>query len=240
MTELEFVNRASASLVKTDGKDDDVALAAWVSFSANEPERLNDREGVERLISFLMREEHNSPFEHSHFTFMIDCPFFVAREFHRHRTQAYNEVSGRYVELKPRFYVPPTSRPAVQRGKAGAYYFEPDVEIMAEAADNLREKNKWDWEHYERQLSLGVAKEVARMGLPLNMMTQFYATVSARNLIHFLGLRTSPQALYEIRQVAGDMELILAQTMPMTYAAWQQKKAYWEEFRQWKKDKHGK
>lgn len=232
---IEFVDRASAMLVKTDGNDDDVALAAWVSFAANEPERLEDQEGVARLIDFLMREEHNSPFEHSHFTFMIDCPFFVAREFHRHRTQAYNEVSARYTVLKPRFYVPGAGRPAQQEGRPGAYYFVENEGVRKCYVADLKEKNKWDWKHYEDQLALGVPKEMARMGLPMNTMTQFYATVSARNLIHFLGLRTSPQALYEIRQVAGDMELILSEHMPLTYDAWQKKKALWEEFRIWKK-----
>jgi thymidylate synthase (FAD) len=237
LTEIEFTDRPSARLVKTNANDDDVVLAAWVSFAMDEPERLENREGVERLIGFLMREEHNSPFEHSHFTFKIDCPFFVAREFHRHRTQAYNEVSGRYTELEPRFYIPGKGRPAEQVGRPGAYFFIPNEPIRAEYADALREKNKWDWEHYEHMLQLGAPKEMARMGLPLNMMTQFYATVSARNLIHFLGLRTSEQALYEIRQVASDMELILARTMPLTWKAWNDKKALWEEFREWRKNR---
>lgn len=240
MSKIEFVTRPSAVLAKpTNASDDDVALAAWVSFAADEPERLENRAGVERLIAFLMREEHNSPFEHSHFTFRVDCPFFVAREFHRHRTQAYNEVSGRYTELQPRFYVPGQGRPAEQKGKAGAYFFVENEQVRYEYADDLREKNKWDWEHYERQLKNGVPKEMARMGLPLNMMTQFYATVSARNLIHFLEMRTSEQALYEIRLVAGDMEEILAEHMPLTYKAWNDKKALWAEFRAWKEQRNG-
>jgi thymidylate synthase (FAD) len=125
----------------------------------------------------------------------------------------------------------------VQVGKPGAYHFEMDEQLAFEASDNLMEKTKWDWEHYQRQLSLGVAKEVARMGLPLNLMTQFYATVNARNLLHFIGLRTSPHALYEIRIVAHDMEEILAEHMPLTYKAWETKQALWAEFKEWKKNR---
>ena len=78
------------------------------------------------------------------------------------------------------------------------------------------------YEQYEDLVSEGVAKEVARMILPLNLMTQFYATVNPRNLAHFLELRSSEQALYEIRQVAADMEKCFEKQMPMTYRAWKE------------------
>jgi thymidylate synthase (FAD) len=172
------------------------------------------------LINFLMREKHMSPFEHGSFTFKIDCPIFVAREFHRHSTMVYNEVSGRYTEMKPRFYVPGNSRPVVQQGKAGQYTFTEDSNLLYRSIGHIAASTSVAWDHYQSMLNEGVAKEVARMALPNNLMTQFYATVNPRNLMHFLGLRTSPQALYEIREVAEDMEKALAEQMPMTYDAW--------------------
>lgn len=225
MTEIEFVTRPTATLIQSNATDDMVAMAAWVSFDRDSEERLGDSKRVGGLINFLMREQHMSPFEHGSFTFKIDCPLFVAREFHRHRTMAYNEVSGRYTEMKPRFYIPAMDRPMVQKGKAGQYYFEPDNNLAWKSQLAIGSATHTAWREYQNMLEAGVAKEVARMALPLNMMTQFYATVNPRNLMHFLGLRTSPQALYEIKQVAEDMEDALCMTMPLTYHAWKDNNA---------------
>jgi thymidylate synthase (FAD) len=222
MTEIEFVTKPSATLVQTNASDEMVAMAAWVSFDRDSEERLEDKPRMQGLINFLMREKHMSPFEHGSFTFKIDCPIFVAREFHRHRTMAYNEVSGRYTEMKPRFYVPGDSRPVVQKGKAGNYHFEEDPVNLKLAQASIKVVTEQAWAGYRAMLKDGTAKEVARMALPNNLMTQFYATVNPRNLMHFLGLRSSEQALYEIREVAYDMEVALQEAMPMTYMAWKQ------------------
>src|ERR1043165_1362547 len=92
-----------ATLERALASDLQVCRAAWVS-QAGEDARIKDTDRPERLIGFLYRNKHMSPFEHGMFTFMVHCPIFVAREFHRHRTQSYNEVSGRYSELEPEFY----------------------------------------------------------------------------------------------------------------------------------------
>ena len=220
MTEIEFVTRPSATLVQSNASDDMVAMAAWVSFDRDSEERLQDRERMRGLINFLYKNKHMSPFEHGSFTFKIDCPLFVAREFHRHRTMSYNEVSGRYTEMKPRFYTPSLERPMVQQGKAGQYYFVSDEELAWTAQTAIGNATYTAWREYKNMLEAGVAKEVARMTLPLNLMTQFYATVNPRNLMHFLELRSSEQALWEIRAVAYDMEQHLRQKMPLSYAAW--------------------
>lgn len=221
MTDIEFVDRSYVTLVKHNASDDDVAMAAWVSFDRDSEDRLEDRDRVAGLIKFLEFNDHMSPFEHSHFTFKIDTPLFVAREFHRHRTMSYNEVSGRYTEMKPRFYIPGPTRPLIQEGKAGRYTFvEGTPEQYRSMKETLEEASQTAWDHYQNAMQFGVAKEVARMSLPLNLMTQFYATVNARNLMHFLKLRTSEQALYEIREVALAMEKIFQRAMPLTFNAW--------------------
>ena len=217
---IEFVSYARAELIKTNASDVDVARAAWVS-NYGEDAREKDAEHIEGLINFLYRERHMSPFEHGSFTFFIDCPLFVAREFHRHRTFSYNEVSGRYSELKPRFYVPPRERPLIQAGKVGAYNFtQGSDEQYALVKRHLELNAKEAWKSYSSLIQNGLAREVARDVLPLNLMTQFYATVNPRNLMQFLDLRNHPQALYEIRQVAIEMEKFFEVVMPLTYTAY--------------------
>lgn len=180
------------------------------------------------LINFLYRERHMSPFEHGSFTFYIDTPIFVAREFMRHRTFSYNETSGRYKELSPRFYLITDDRPLSQKGKVGAYRFEegtPEQYGNVYANTTLSYVNAW--QSYQNMLEKGVAKEVARNVLPVGTMTQFYATANPRNIMQFLMLRNDPNALKEIRDVAVKIEEKFAQAMPLTYEAF--KKYDWRD-----------
>lgn len=216
----EFHSEVGVSLVKHNASDEDVARAAWVSNFADDA-RTKDTGKIDGLINFLYANKHMSPFEHGSYTFFIDCPIFVAREFMRHRTFSYNEVSGRYRELDGRFYVPGADRPLVQKGKVGAYTFEAGTdEMYKEMRKDQMEAFEFCWDKYQKQLSDGVAKEVARGVLPVSIYTQFYATVNPRNLMQFLTLRNDKHALYEIRDVAVQMEKVFADTMPITYKAY--------------------
>src|SRR5574338_493777 len=205
-------------LIKTNACDEDVARAAWVS-NIGEDARTKDAGRIKGLINFLYLNKHMSPFEHGSFTFFIDCPIFVAREFMRHRTFSYNEKSGRYSEMEPKFYLPPSSRPTVQKGKIGQYRFERDDALIPVIDNSQKAAYTVVWSEYQEQLSHGVAKEVARNPLSLGMYTQFYATCNPRNLMQFITLRAEPDALYEIRDVADQMAEYLEETMPLTYAA---------------------
>lgn len=215
---IEYVSKSDVELIKTNATDDDVALAAWVSNNLDSVDRLENRDRVKGLINYLYREQHMSPFEHGSFTFKVDCPIFVTREFQRHRTWSYNEVSGRYTELAPRFYLPKRERPLIQQGKIGQYYFTPgsDEQYVQMVASKKR-TIETAWREYKLQLELGVAREVARDELPVAIYTQFYATANPRNVMQFLILRTAPNALYEIREVANKIEEHFASTMPITY-----------------------
>lgn len=221
--EIKYVSDVSAQLIKTNASDDDVCHAAWVSTASDHLDREADDGKKQGLINFLYRNRHMSPFEHGSFTFLIDCPIFVAREFHRHRTWSYNEVSGRYKELEPRFYLPSTARPVVQKGKIGNYTFEMDKPLMDTVRAVHKNSFREAWTSYQFLLANDVAKEVARNVLPVAIMTQFYATANPRNVMQFLDLRNDGPALYEIRQVAIQMEEAFAKAMPMTYNAY---KAY--------------
>ncbi len=217
---VALIDHSTVELVKHNASDEDVAYAAWVS-NFGEGAKVRDTGNIDKLIGFLYRNKHMSPFEHGSFTFFVDTPIFVAREFMRHRTWSYNETSGRYKELDPRFYLVPDDRPLVQEGKVGHYTFVPgspglthDVKAMQAYSFGVA------WESYQKALQLGAAKEVARNVLPLSTMTQFYATANPRNVMQFLTLRNDKHALKEIRDVAVRIEEEFATAMPLTYDAY--------------------
>lgn len=164
----------------------------------------------------------NSPFEHNAFTFKVEAPIFTVNQLVRHRIASYNIESGRYRELEPVFYVPSPSRPVVQVGKTGDYQFkeaDQDSRISSVVRGTIYGSSEDAWESYEFLLSQGVAKEVARMVLPLNIYSSLYVTMNARTLMNFLRLRNESHAQCEIREMAQRMEVILAEKMPMTYRA---------------------
>lgn len=265
MSDIEFVDGSTVTLVDKMGSDDDVCHAAWVSNFANrlDPdhvrptsrewsygyynEKTDKYEPSERakawdsktqgLINFLYRERHNSPFEHATMKFYIETPIFVAREFMRHRTWSYNEMSGRYTELPPRFYLINSDRPVVQSGKIGAYNFNHGTDeqygkVFAETANAYQAA----WDAYQTMLDAKVAREVARNVLPVGIMTQFYATANVRNVMQFLLLRNDSHALAEIRQVAERIEEEFAKAYPKTYNAfktydWREERSELEQLR---------
>ena len=120
MTDIKYRSDMTVELVQSMGSDEMVAMSARVSTGAGASTPEKDA----GLINYLMRDRHGSPFEHNAFTFYIEAPIFVFREFMRHRIASYNEESGRYKELEPVFYVPDMKRKLIQKGKPGAYEFE--------------------------------------------------------------------------------------------------------------------
>lgn len=221
MTEIEFTNEQSVDLVDFMGGDDQVAMSAWVSFKRDSEERLADRDKVKGLINFLYKNQHMTPFESSVFTFRIETPIFVAREFFRHRSASYNEMSGRYTIMPYKFYFSEPDRPLKQVGKPGQYSFVEGTYAQRKTYEGHRRRIYPELvKAYQEEIDQGIAKEVAREILPFGIYTQFYVTMNARNLMHFLNLRTDPTALHEIRLLAGKMEEALAEKMPMTYEAY--------------------
>lgn len=224
---MQTIDHMSVELIKHNASDEDVAFAAWVSNFAAEA-RNRDTSRIAGLINFLYSERHMSPFEHGSFTFFVDCHLAVAREFMRHRTFSYNETSGRYKELEGRFYLPPFGRPLVQEGKVGAYTFGPGTEEQYEImVDAHLQSFNMAWSQYQRMLGAGIAKEVSRGVLPVNLFTQFYATANPRNIMQFLILRNDSNALKEIRDVAVVIEAEFAKAMPLTYAAFAKERDTW-------------
>lgn len=210
-------------LYRASASDLDVARAAWVSQDEAAHAKEAEAGRIEGLIRFLWRNHHTSPFEHGQFTFIVTTPLFVAREFMRHRTFSFNEISGRYTVLPDVFYLPPASRPLRQEGKVGAYRFESGSQEQVDLVRNTITANTANcYVAYHRMLDAGIAREVARDVLPVNVMTSFWATVNPRNLMHFLNLRSAPDALVEIQEVAAEMEQHFAQQMPVTHRVWRE------------------
>jgi thymidylate synthase (FAD) len=212
-------------LVNHMGSDESVCKAARVSTLGSASIDSDESAG---LINFLAKNRHGSPFEHNAMTFLIRAPIFVWREFMRHRIGfSYNEQSGRYMELAPEFYIPPPKRPLIQIGKAGAYTFEiGNIEQYTTMRRALTLSYETAWDSYQTQLAFGVAKEVARMCLPVAIYSSAYVTCNARSLMSFLSLRIKDEdstfpsyPMWEIEQVAKGMEKIFATLFPATHTA---------------------
>jgi thymidylate synthase (FAD) len=207
------------------GNDERVCQAARVSTKGA------DAVGTEvswGLVNHLMANRHGTPFEHGMITFRIGAPIFVWREFMRHRIGiSYNEQSGRYMELEPVFYVPPTHRPLVQEGKQSQYNLVDGTDGQHNLVMHaLHQAYSAAWESYQMQLQANVAKEVARVCLPLAIFSSAYVTMNPRSLMHFLSLRTKVEGSkfpsypqWEINQVATSMEIIFENYWPLTYKA---------------------
>lgn len=218
--------------MRSSAHDSDVLFAARVSTQGEQTLEAAQDEHVDvsrsrGLINYLMRDRHGSPFEHNSMTFYVHAPIFVFREFMRHRIASYNEESGRYRELNPVFYVPGPDRNLVQVGKPGAYEFLPGTDEQTALVDSEARRVSTDaFDSYQRMLEAGVAREVARIVLPLNIYSSMYVTMNARSLMNFLSLRTKrdgtlfpsfPQR--EIEMAAEQMEQHFAELMPLTFAA---------------------
>jgi thymidylate synthase (FAD) len=235
-TDVRFRSDMTVELIRSSASDSDVLFAARVSTQGEqtlEKARAGDEGGNERrdrgLINYLMRDRHGSPFEHNSMTFYVQAPIFVFREFMRHRIASYNEESGRYRELRPVFYVPGPDRKLTQTGRPGKYVFvdgTPEQHELVQA--ETRRACTEAYAAYRRMLAAGIAREVARIVLPLTIYSSMYVTLNARSLMNFLSLRTTrdgatfpsfPQR--EIEMCAELMEAEWARLMPLTHAAFE-------------------
>ena len=228
---VTFRSDVTVELVRASAQDADVLFAARVSTQGEQSlDQLDADAGRSKgLINYLMRDRHGSPFEHNSMTFYVQAPIFVFREFMRHRIASYNEESGRYRELRPVFYVPGPQRRLQQRGKPGHYEFvEGTPEQLELVQAETRRVCEEAYAAYQRMLAAGVAREVARIVLPVTIYSSMYVTMNARSLMNFLSLRTAregstfpsfPQR--EIEMCAERMEELWAGLMPLTHAAFE-------------------
>jgi len=224
MAELSYLDDVEVKLIDSMASDLSVTRSAQVSVKGeNKPET-----DTPRLINYLLSARHGSPFEHATMTWFVKAPIFVFREFQRHRIASYNEMSGRYTQLLPEFYVPNAERPLVNVGSSARPEFAPGTESQYDLmVESFLETYELAWEKYEIMLEAGIANEVARAVLPVGIFSQMYVTMNARALMNFLSLRidheesavrSRPQ--HEIQLVAQKMEEDFKTLMPHTWESW--------------------
>ncbi|MDR2494218.1 MAG: FAD-dependent thymidylate synthase [Spirochaetaceae bacterium] len=198
--EFPVLDKGFVRLVDYLGGDRRVVQAARVSYG---PGTRSCREDT-GLIEYLLRNRHTSPFEQVVLTFHVKLPIFVARQWVRHRTARLNEISGRYSVLKDDFYLPRPEDVAAQsadnkQGRADAPF---EAEAAREARACLAEEQRAAYAAYKIRVDTGIARELARINLPLSLYTEMYWQIDLRNLFHFLELRLHRHAQKEIREYA--------------------------------------
>lgn len=198
------------ALIRQMGEEVDVVNAARVSFGKMKSGEVDEKDI--HLMEHLIANNHTSPFEHVHFTFLVHCPIFVQRQWIRHRTANVSELSRRYTDEDIEFYIPETLRTQAQKDRQCsnddiALFSSEMVETMKHAVDVA-------YEAYDKMLQCGICREQARMVLPQSLMTTFWWTIDLHNLMHFLSLRDDGHAQKEMRQYAIAIKQILKPGFP--------------------------
>jgi len=217
--EFKVLNHGFVRLVDYMGGDESIVQAARVSYGKGTKTVSEDR----TLIRYLMRHQHTTPFEMVEFKFHIKLPIFVARQWIRHRTANVNEYSGRYSIMPEEFYVPEESVIKYQNSlnKQGRDNEEVPPEIRKRVLEILLQEQKSSFNGYQEMLEYNIARELARINLPLSLYTQWYWKIDLHNLFHFLKLRMDKHAQYEIRVYAEKMAEIVKVIVPMAYEAFE-------------------
>lgn len=205
------------SLVDYMGSDDDVERAARVSYGFG-TRKVSQTRG---LIRYLRRHRHTTPSEMVEFKFHCAMPMFVARQWIRHRTASVNELSARYSLMPLLFYKPEQEQFALQSksNKQGREGGAPD-DVYREAVARWERLRADAGDAYGWMLEEDVAREIARIDLPLSTYTQWYWKIDLHNLLHFLTLRVDPRAQWEIQQFAGVIAGMVKRVAPLSYEAW--------------------
>lgn len=191
-----------------------------------EAARMSTNKGFEgwekdfKLLAFLWENKHHTPFEMAGITIEVKAPIFVFREWHRHRTQSYNEMSARYVPLPNENYIPSISRLMLNGGsnKQAQGIMLPCNENQAtNFIDELQQIYAMQQELYESALARGIPKELARIHLPVGRYSRMRASCNLRNWFHFLSLRMADNAQWEIRQYANAVAEFVKELFPKSY-----------------------
>lgn len=219
---INVLDHGFVRLVDHMGDDMSIVRAARVSYNA-EKRTGEDAGKDEKLIRYLMSHKHTSPFEAVTFTFEVKAPIFVFRQWHRHRTASYNEVSARYSELPEEFYVPAPEQVGVQsRDNKQMRVTDGEARQDADAFNAvLRANSERCFNNYHTALRHGIPRELARCMLPLNTYSHMFVTLNLHNLLHFLKLRLHEHAQYEIRVYADAMMALIEPIVPMAISAFE-------------------
>lgn len=212
-------------LIPLDSKklmcDSAVVQAARVSYGHG----LKDYETDTKLINYLYKHKHTTPFEMVKFKFHIKAPIFVARQWFRHRMASYNEISGRYTELKEEIYIPEKissqSKINKQLSSNDNLFNNNDINNLINYGNIY---NKIQYKNYKKLIDAGVSRETARINLPLSLFTEFYFSIDLHNLLNFIKLRNSKYAQHEIKLYASKIQNLIEPLCPITMKAFNEHK----------------
>lgn len=216
---IKVLNYGHVLLVDSMGNDLSISRAARVSYNAQ------GRPEDEKLIKYLWKNKHTTPFEAVTFTFDVKAPIFVFRQWHRHRTWSFNELSARYREIAGEFYLPDPRLIGTQSAsskQARDITLEHDYQKRKNETDFAGSTMVDAYHAYEQLLKSGWPRELARTVLPLATYSHMQATVNLLNLMKFLTLRTHEHAQYEIRVYAQAMLELVRPIVPIAIAAWEE------------------
>lgn len=216
---IPCLDKGFVRLVDVMGDDAAIVQAARVSYGSGTKKVHEDR----GLIRYLLRHMHTTPFEMVEFKFHIKLPIFVARQWIRHRTANVNEYSGRYSEMKDEFYVPAIDQVRAQsvsnkQGRADEAFPVDEAERIIAMMESSQQQA---YAEYQQMLSQDLAREIARINLPVSNYTEWYWKIDLHNLFHFLRLRIDAHAQYEIRVYAQAMADLIKPYVPMAYEAFE-------------------
>jgi thymidylate synthase (FAD) len=200
-----------------EGKTADIAIvqAARVSYGQGTKQVSEDR----GLIRYLARHRHSTPFEMIEFKFHHVMPIFIARQWIRHRTANVNEYSARYSVVRDRFYHPSIENVRKQSAANRQGGDEPMDELTAKEFSDYLDKVEANYADYQKLIDKGVARELARIGLPVSVYTEWYWKIDLHNLFHFLSLRMDAHAQQEIRDFANAMFALVRPIVPVAAEA---------------------
>lgn len=220
---VDLLDHGLVRLVDHMGSDLSVVRSARVSYDAAWRAG-QDAGSDERLIHRLMKDKHSTPFESVEFQFEVKAPIFVFRQWHRHRTWSYNELSARYRELPEEFYLPDAEIIGEQStiNKQGRQAGDPTLLPQRQRERELLENHcRAAFDLYRSFLAKGWPRELARLCLPLGTYSHMFAKVNMGNLFKFLKERCDPHAQFEIRVYAEAMLELAKQVAPVSVAAWE-------------------
>lgn len=222
---MTILDHGHLTCINSWGSDEQIIEAARMSTSGGfvswEPYEDHPK-GDAGLLAYLWRNKHHTPFEMAGLTIEVQAPIFVFRQWHRHRTQSYNEMSARYTPLPDLDYLPTVERLLAEATSSRQSKGVGDQALTREGAERyremLRQQYAGDQAMYEAALSLGVPKELARLHLPVARYSRMRASANLRNWLAFLALRMDKHAQWEIREYANALGAIVAERFPRTWA----------------------
>ncbi|WP_394999923.1 FAD-dependent thymidylate synthase [Acinetobacter sp.] len=217
--EIKVLDHGYVRYIDHMGTDQTIVEAARVSYKS--PSKGDEQD--KKLLQYLWKNKHTSPFEMCKLQLNIKLPIFVMRQYVRHRMQNLNEMSARYTQLPNEFYIPTAWRAQDVKNKQGSngeLSFAENTQLSAWLIKHCDDS----YQLYETMLAGGVAREMARMVLPINIYTEIYCCWDLKNLIHFITLRDDSHAQAEIQEYGRAIKQIAKELFPWTIEAYEKYK----------------